>query len=86
MREIIFILMGILLGLLITTITRCIIEQFKKQKVMKELLERLLKENEEMINEMDDWNMDTSPYKTGYTQALLNVKNSLEYELGELQI
>jgi hypothetical protein len=51
---------------------------------MKELLERLLKENEEMINEMDDWNMDTSPYKTGYTQALLNVKNSLEFELGEL--
>ena len=52
---------------------------------MKELLERLLEENKEMINEMEDWNMDTSPYKAGYIQALLNTKNSLEYELNGLQ-
>ena len=46
---------------------------------MKELLERLLKENHEMIMESNEIN-DTS-YQVGYVQALLNVKSSLEFQL-----
>ena len=50
---------------------------------MKELLERLLKENHEMIMESNEIN-DTS-YQVGYVQALLNVKSSLEFQLKKLQ-
>ena len=55
----------------------------KKRENMKELLERLLKENHEMIMESNEIN-DTS-YNTGYVQALLNVRSSLEYQLKKLQ-
>ena len=50
---------------------------------MKELLERLLKENHEMIMESNEIN-DTS-YNTGYVQALLNVRSSLEFQLYKLK-
>jgi len=50
---------------------------------MKELLERLLKENHEMIMESNEIN-DTS-YQVGYVQALLNVKSSLEFQLKKLK-
>ena len=49
---------------------------------MKELLERLLKENHEMIMESNEIN-DTS-YQVGYVQALLNMKSSIEFELNKL--
>ena len=55
----------------------------KKRENMKELLERLLKENHEMIMESNEIN-DTS-YQVGYVQALLNVKSSLEYQLKKLK-
>ena len=55
----------------------------KKRENMKELLERLLKENHEMIMESNEIN-DTS-YNTGYVQALLNVRSSLEYQLKKLK-
>lgn len=50
---------------------------------MKELLEKLLKENHEMIMESNEIN-DTS-YNTGRVQALLNVRSSLEFQLKKLQ-
>ena len=50
---------------------------------MKEILERLLKENHEMIMESNEIN-DTS-YQVGYVQALLNVKSSLEFQLYKLK-
>ncbi len=50
---------------------------------MKELLERLLKENHEMIMESNEIN-DTS-YQVGYVQSLLNVKSSLEFQLKKLK-
>ena len=49
---------------------------------MKELLERLLKENHEMIMESNQIN-DTS-YQVGYVQALLNMISSIEFELDKL--
>lgn len=49
---------------------------------MKETLERLLKENLEMINESHLIGDHT--YRIGYIQALLNMKSLLEYELNEL--
>jgi hypothetical protein len=49
---------------------------------MKEILERLLKENKEMIMESSEIN-DTS-YHVGYIQALLNMKSSIEFELNKL--
>jgi hypothetical protein len=49
---------------------------------MKELLERLLEENREMLHEIAT--TINSDYKTGYIQALLNTKSSLEYELNKL--
>ena len=55
----------------------------KKRENMKELLERLLKENHEMIMESNQIN-DTS-YQVGYVQALLNVKSSLEFQLNKLK-
>ena len=55
----------------------------KKRENMKELLERLLKENHEMIMESNQIN-DTS-YQVGYVQALLNVKSSLEFQLYKLK-
>ena len=55
----------------------------KKRENMKELLERLLKENHEMIMESNEIN-DTS-YQVGYVQALLNVKSSLEFQLNKLK-
>ena len=55
----------------------------KKRENMKELLERLLKENHEMIMESNEIN-DTS-YQVGYVQALLNVKSSLEFQLKKLK-
>ena len=50
---------------------------------MKELLERLLVANKEMIDESS--RMDSGDYKTGYVQALLNVKSSLEFQLNKLK-
>jgi hypothetical protein len=49
---------------------------------MKELLERLLEENKEM--QMEIIGIEKGDYKTGYIQALLNVQNTLKFELGEL--
>jgi hypothetical protein len=46
---------------------------------MKEILERLLEENREMLNEIKS--IPDGDYKTGYTQALLNMKSSIEWEL-----
>ena len=46
---------------------------------MKETLERLLKENIKMIEEITE--IPNGDYKTGYIQALLNTKSLLEYEL-----
>ena len=50
---------------------------------MKELLETLLKENQEMIAESSLIN--NADYKVGYVQALLNVKSSLEFQLKKLK-
>ena len=49
---------------------------------MKELLERLLEENEEMIYESSLIGDDS--YRVGYVQALLNMKSSIEFELNKL--
>ena len=49
---------------------------------MKEILERLLEENEEMIYESTL--IENGDYKTGYIQALLNMKSSIEFELNKL--
>ena len=49
---------------------------------MKEILERLLTDNEEMIYESPLIGDDN--YRVGYVQALLNMKSSLEYELNKL--
>jgi hypothetical protein len=49
---------------------------------MKEILERLLTENEEMIIESSL--IGDENYRVGYIQALLNMKSLLEYELNEL--
>ena len=49
---------------------------------MKETLERLLTENNEMINESHL--IEDHTYRIGYIQALLNMKSLLEYELNEL--
>jgi hypothetical protein len=43
----------------------------------------LLKENHEIIMESNEIN-DTS-YNTGYAQALLNVRSSLEFQLKKLK-
>ena len=50
---------------------------------MKELLERLLVENKEMMDEISK--IYPGDYKTGYVQALLNVKSRLEFQLNELK-
>lgn len=50
---------------------------------MKELLETLLKENQEMITEAGSPAFNN--YNTGYIQALLNVKSSLEFQLNKLK-
>ena len=50
---------------------------------MKELLERLLKENHEMI--MESSLINDRSYHTGYIQALINVKSSIEFELNKLK-
>ena len=54
---------------------------------MKELLETLLKENEEMITEAGSsiGSAAFNNYNTGYVQALLNVKSSLEFQLKKLK-
>jgi hypothetical protein len=49
---------------------------------MKETLERLLTDTEEMIYESSL--IEDDNYRVGYIQALLNVKSSLEYELNKL--
>ena len=49
---------------------------------MKEILERLLKENGEMIEESSL--IGDENYKVGYIQALLNMKSSIEFELDKL--
>ena len=49
---------------------------------MKELLERLLEENEEMIYESSLIGDDS--YRVGYVQALLNMKSSIEFEINKL--
>ena len=49
---------------------------------MKEILERLLEENEEMI--MESPLIGDDSYRVGYVQALLNMKSSIEFELNKL--
>ena len=49
---------------------------------MKEILERLLTENEEMI--MESSLIGDDNYRVGYVQALLNMKSSIEFELDKL--
>jgi hypothetical protein len=49
---------------------------------MKEILERLLTENKEMIMESNV--IKDQSYQVGYIQGLLNMKSSLEYELNKL--
>jgi len=49
---------------------------------MKEILERLLKENNEMIMESNV--IKDQSYQVGYIQALLNMKSSIEFELNKL--
>jgi hypothetical protein len=49
---------------------------------MKEILERLLKENNEMI--MESPLIGDDNYRVGYIQALLNTKSLLTYELSSL--
>jgi hypothetical protein len=46
---------------------------------MKEILERLLTENNEMI--MESPLIGDDNYRVGYVQALLNMKSSIEFEL-----
>ena len=49
---------------------------------MKEILERLLTDNEEMIYESSL--IEDDRYRVGYIQALLNMKSSIEFELNKL--
>jgi len=49
---------------------------------MKEVLERLLTENNEMI--MESPLIGDDNYRVGYIQALLNMKSSIEFELNKL--
>ena len=49
---------------------------------MKEILERLLTENNEMIYESSLIGDDS--YRVGYVQALLNMKSSIEFEINKL--
>ena len=49
---------------------------------MKEILERLLKESNEMIDESPL--IEDDNYRVGYIQALLNMKSSIEFELNKL--
>ena len=49
---------------------------------MKEILERLLTENNEMILESNQ--IKDQSYQVGYIQALLNMKSSIEFELNKL--
>jgi hypothetical protein len=49
---------------------------------MKEILERLLTDTEEMMDEIAV--IEDGDYKTGYIQALLNMKSSIEFELNKL--
>ena len=49
---------------------------------MKEILERLLMENREMIIESNQ--IKDQSYQVGYIQALLNMKSSIEFELNKL--
>ena len=49
---------------------------------MKEILERLLMENNEMILESNQ--IKDQSYQVGYIQALLNMKSSIEFELNKL--
>ena len=49
---------------------------------MKEILERLLKESNEMI--MESNLIKDQSYQVGYIQALLNMKSSIEFELNKL--
>ena len=49
---------------------------------MKEILERLLTENNEMI--MESPLIGDDNYRVGYVQALLNMKSSIEFELNKL--
>jgi len=49
---------------------------------MKEILERLLTDTEEMIDESSLIGDDN--YRVGYIQALLNMKSSIEFELNKL--
>jgi hypothetical protein len=49
---------------------------------MKEILERLLTENREMILESNQ--IKDQSYQVGYIQALLNMKSSIEFELNKL--
>jgi hypothetical protein len=49
---------------------------------MKEILERLLKESNEMIMESNV--IKDQSYQVGYIQALLNMKSSIEFELNKL--
>ena len=49
---------------------------------MKETLERLLEENEEMI--FESTLIEDDHYRAGYAQALLNMRSSLKYELNKL--
>ena len=49
---------------------------------MKEILERLLKENYKMIMESNV--IKDQSYQVGYIQALLNMKSSIEFELNKL--
>ena len=49
---------------------------------MKEILERLLTENREMIIESNQ--IKDQSYQVGYIQALLNMKSSIEFELNKL--
>ena len=46
---------------------------------MKEILERLLTDTEEMIYESSL--IEDDNYRVGYVQALLNMKSSIEFEL-----
>jgi len=54
---------------------------------MKKLLETLLRENQEMITEAGSsiGSPAFNNYNTGYVQALLNVKSSLEFQLKKLK-
>ena len=56
-------------------------------ELLETLLKELLKENEEMITEAGSsiGSAAFNNYNTGYIQALLNVKSSLEFQLKKLK-